>query len=230
MTLFKTLVYKLLGLQEKVLRYRLSKTIGVKHTSKRKQHYADGCTLSLSSLADAEKEQLEAELTNILKAYDYNPQRILEYVKAQGTDVVFAKDASKVLNPIGETEGFIYPAHGSKALYLSLGINRKFSLKTNEMFVLSTGEINKYYFLYHLYNWFAFKHNIAGMDSESQELLKKYLFTNSDTKELQLEEIFKLKDAIKQDKASIEFVIKLCRNYDGAKQALDKLQNGGAKL
>ena len=69
------------------------------------------------------------------------------------------------------------------------------------------------------------------MDSESQKLLKKYLFENSDTKELQLADIYKLKDAIKQDKASIEFVVKLCRNYDGAKQALDKMKNdGSAKL
>ena len=98
------------------------------------------------------------------------------------------------------------------------------------MFVLSKGGINKYYFIYHLYNWYAFKHNIAGMDSSSQELLKKYLFTDADTKTLQLEDIYKLKDAIKQDKASIEFVIKLCRNYDGAKQALEKLKDSGARL
>ena len=69
------------------------------------------------------------------------------------------------------------------------------------------------------------------MERESQELLKKYLFTDSDTKELQLDEIFKLKDAIKQDKASIEFVVKLCRNYYGTKQALKKMQtDGSAKL
>ena len=66
------------------------------------------------------------------------------------------------------------------------------------------------------------------MDTESQELLKKYLFTDADTKELQLAEIFKLKDAIRQDKASIEFVVKLCRNYEGAKQALDKMKNDGS--
>ena len=66
---------------------------------------------------------------------------------------------------------------------------------------------------------------------ESQELLKKYLYSESDTKELQLADIYKLKDAIQQDKASIEFVVKLCRNYEGAKKALNKLTNqGGAKL
>ena len=35
----------------------------------------------------------------------------------------------------------------------------------------------------------------------------------------------------KQDKASIEFVIKLCRNYDGAKSALEKLRSeSGTKI
>ena len=224
----KNLLYFLLLLQEKFLRLRLTKTIGVKNTSKRKCHYSQNCTLDLNTMADAEKQELEEKIINILKTYDYKPERILEYVKSQGTQVVFLKDAKKFLNPILENEGFIYPAKGVKALYLSLAVNRTFALKTKEMFILSKGEINKYYFIYHFYNWFAFKNDISGMDCESQELLKKYLFSDSDTKELQLSEIFKLKDAIKQDKASLEFVINLCRNYDGAKQALEKMKNEGS--
>ena len=231
MQLLKDIIYGILSIQEKFLRLRLSKTIGIKNNSKRKQHFSNGCTIDLNSIADIEKQQLEDELTNILKTYDYEPVKILEYVKKQGTEVKFIKDAKKLLNPIGENEGFIYPSRGSKALYLSLAVYGAFKFKTKEMFILSEGEINKYYFIYHLYNWFAYKHNIAGMDIESQELLKKYLFTSADTKELQLAEIFKLKDAIQEDKASIEFVIKLCRNYDGAKQALSKMKNeGSAKL
>ena len=231
MQLLKDIIYKVLELQEKVLRARLSKTIGAKNSSARKRRFIDGCTLDLNTMADAEKQDLEAKLTNILKTYDYNPLRILDYVKSQGTNVVYLKNAKKILEPIAENEGFIYPQKGAKALYLSLGINRKPALKTSEMFVLSNGEINKYYFIYHFYNWYAFKHNIAGMDTESQDLLKKYLFTGSDTKDLQLYEIYKLKDAIRQDKASIEFVVKLCRNYEGARQALNKMHNeGSAKL
>ena len=230
MKLFNNILYKILSVQEKILRHRLSKTIGAKNFSKRKRHYSNGCLLDLSSLADTEKQKLEEELTLILQKNEYDPKKILEYIKKQGTSVYLLQKASKILNPIGENEGFIYPAKGSKALYLSLSINKKFALKTDEMFVLSKGGINKYYFIYHLYNWYAFKHNIAGMDSSSQELHKKYLFTDADTKTLQLEDIYKLKDAIKQDKASIEFVIKLCRNYDGAKQALEKLKDSGARL
>lgn len=229
--MLKNLIYFLLSLQEKILKYRLSKTLGVKNTSKRKRHYSNGCTLDLNSMAELEKQQLEEEINLILKQYNYEPKKILEYIEAQGTKVYFVEKASKLLNPIGENEGFIGPATGSLALYLSLATEKKPSFKTNEMFILSKGEINKYYFIYHFYNWFAFKHNIAGLDAESQKLLKKYLFGEGDTKELQLAEIYKLKDAIKQDKASIEFVVKLCRNYDGAKQALDKMKNdGSAKL
>ena len=231
MQLFKSLLYKILGLQEKYLRYRLSKTIGVKNTSKKKRHYFNGGLLDLSTLAESEKQKLEEELTRILKEADFEPEKLLEYIKVNGTKVYRIENAGSILNPIGENEGFIYPAKGRRALYLSLALDKKMSFKTDEIFVLSKGEINKYYFIYHFYNWYAFKHNIAGMDSESQELLKKYLFETPDTSELQLADIYKLKDAIRQDKASIEFVIKLCRNYEGAKQALNKLKDeGGANL
>lgn len=217
--MLKKIIYGILSIQEKILKHQLSKTLGVKNKSKRKRHYSVGCTLDLNTMADCEKQKLEEEIVLLLKKYNYEPLELLKYIEKQGTKVFFIDKASKLLNPIGENEGFIYPAKGSLAMYLSLATNKKPALKTDEMFVLSKGEINKYYFIYHFYNWFAFKHGIAGMDSESQKLLKKYLFEDVDTKNLQLADIYKLKDAIKQDKASIEFVVKLCRNYDGAKQA-----------
>ena len=70
------------------------------------------------------------------------------------------------------------------------------------------------------------------MDSDSQELLNKYLFTSTDEdfSNLQLADIYKLKDAIKQDKSAIEFVFKLCQHYEGAKNALEKIKNSGANL
>ena len=100
------------------------------------------------------------------------------------------------------------------------------------MFVLTNGEINKFYFIYHFYNWYAYKHGVSGLDNESQELLKKYLFdaTEEDFSKLQLSDIYKLKDAIKYDKASIEFVFRLCRQFEGTKKALEKLKNSGANL
>lgn len=231
MQLFKDLIYAILSIQEKILKFRLSKTLNVKNTSKKKTHYYKGFSVTLSTLAANEKQQLEEELNLILKKYNYVPEEILKYVQKQGTKVILSDKAPNFLNPIGENEGFIYPAKGAKALYLSLAFEKKITIKTNEMFILSKGAINKYYFIYHLYNWFAFKHNIAGLDPESQKLLKKYLFETNETTSLQLSDIYKLKDAIHQDKAAIEFVIKLCRDIEGTKQALKKIQTeGSAKL
>lgn len=231
MSLFKDIVYFILSVQEKILTKRLNKTLGIKNSSKRKKYFANGCSLSLDSLAESEKIKMEEELSLILKSCKYEPLEVLDYIQKHGTKVFYI-ESSKSLNSIGENEGFIYPYKGHKALYLSLLTQKKFSLKTNEMFVLTKGEINKYYFIYHFYNWYAFKHGIAGMDTESQELLKKYLFSSSEDeiKNLQLSEIYKLKDAIKQDKLAIEFVFKLCQQYEGAKKALEKLQDKGANL
>ena len=228
MKLLENIIYNILSLQEKFLRQRLSRTLGAKTASKRKRRYSNGCLLDLNSIAESKKQRYEEELTLILKNCDYDPQKILEYISKQGTMVYYIDKASSKLNPIGEYEGFIYPAKGLRALYLSLTISKKPSFKTGEMFILSKGVINKYYFIYHFYNWYAFKHNISGLDRNSQELLKKYLYEESDTKQMQLSEIYTLKDAIKQDKAAIEFVIKLCRNYDGTKQALEKIKNNGS--
>ena len=182
-------------------------------------------------MADSEKQKMEEELALILKTAQYNPTEVLEYIKKHDTEVFYI-DNARSLNSIGENEGFIYPQKGSKALYLSLLFTKKFRLKTKEMFILTKGEINKYYFIYHFYNWYAFKHGIAGLDTESQELLKKYLFDakEEDFNKLQLSDIYKLKDAIKQDKSAIEFVFKLCRNYEGAKQAMEKLKDKGAQI
>lgn len=230
MNIFKNILYTLLSIQEKMLRLRLSKTIGIKDSSARKRKFIDGCFLDLNTLAENQKQKFEQELSMLLDKAEYDPEKLLRYIEVQGTKVIRFDNASKFLQTIGENEGFILPKNGAQALYLSLAFFKKINFKTNEMFILSNGEISKYYFIYHFYNWFAYKNNILGMEPEAQNLLRKYLFEESDTKSLQLADIYKLKDAIRQDKASIEFVIKLCRNYDGAKQALNKLKNDGARI
>ena len=231
MNVIQNVIYFILSIQEKFLRARLNKTLGVQRVSKRKKLYRDGCLLDINSLAEQEKNQMEEELSLLLKQTNYEPEKLLEYVEKQGTKVYYIKNP-KHLYSIGENEGFIYPQNGAKALYFALLTGQKFTLKTDEMFVLSRGQINKFYFVYHLYNWYAYKHGISGMDSESIALLNKYLFNASDEEigKLQLADIYKLKDAIKQDKASVEFVIKLCRNLEGSQKAFEKLTDGGTNI
>lgn len=227
MKIFKNIIYFIISLQEKILTKRLSKTLGAKNTSSRKKFYGNGILVSLDSIAESEKTKMEEELMLIVKTAEYNPVEILKYIENHDTKVFYI-ESSKQLYSIGENEGFIYPQKGFKALYLSMLTEKSFKLKTDEMFILSKGEINKYYFMYHFYNWYAYKHGIQVLDTESQELLKKYLFESNDLRKLQLSDIYRLKDAIKQDKSAIEFVIKLCKEKDGSKQALEKLKDEGA--
>ena len=227
MKIFKNIIYFIISLQEKILTKRLSKTLGAKNTSSRKKFYGNGILVSLDSIAESERTKMEEELMLIAKTAEYNPVEILKYIENHDTKVFYI-ESSKQLYSIGENEGFIYPQKGFKALYLSMLTVKSFKLKTDEMFILSKGEINKYYFMYHFYNWYAYKHGIQGLDTESQELLKKYLFESNDLSKLPLSDIYRLKDAIKQDKSAIEFVIKLCKEKDGSKQALQKLKDEGA--
>ena len=133
---------------------------------------------------------------------------------------------------MGISEGFIYPLKGFKAMYLSSIIKKKLCFKTKEIFVMGTGEINKYFFVYNFYNWYTFKHGIAGIDAESFELLNKYLYeaSDKDINSLHLADIYKLKDAIKQDKSAIDFVIKLCKQQESSKKSLDKIKDSGANI
>ena len=231
MSFIKNIMFFIFSLQEKLLSSELKDTLGVKNISKRKTRFYEGCFLSLDSLAESEKEKMEEELRLILKSSNYDPIEVLKYLQTHDTEIFYI-DKAKYLHSIGENEGFIYPQNGAKALYLSLLTQKKISFKTKEMFVLTKGEINKYYFIYHLYNWYTFKHNITGVDAQTQQLLNKYLFNSSDEdiKKLQLSEIYKLKDAIKQDKSAIEFVFRLCQDTEGIKKAFDKITDDGASL
>jgi len=231
MNIIKNIIFTILSIQENLLRASLKKTIGIKNTSKRRSIRQNGCFLTLETLAEAEKTRMEEELGLILKQASYEPEQLLDFVKSQGTPVYYI-DNPNILYSVGENEGFIYPQKGAKALYISSITTKNFKLNTPDMFILSKGKINKFYFIYHFYNWYSFKHGISGMDSESITMLNKYLLnaTDEEINKLQLADIYKLKDAIKQDKASIEFVFKLCRDMEGAQKAFGKLKNGGADI
>lgn len=231
MNFVEKIIYSILNLEERFLKKRLEKTLDVKNSSKRKKVFQGGCLLSFDSVAEDEKNKMEEELKLILKQTGYTPEKLLEYIKNQGTPVYYIKFPSMIYN-IKENEGFIYPQKGLKALYLSFLTAKKIKFKTGEMFVLSEGVINKFYFIYHLYNWYAYKHGISGIDADSVSMLNRYLFNaaDEDIEKLQLADIYKLKDAIKQDKSAIEFVFNLCRELEGSKNAFKKLTEDGTSI
>ena len=63
-------------------------------------------------------------------------------------------------------------------------------------------------------------------------MLNKLLYnaTEESINKLKLSDIYKLKNAVEQDKASINFVLKLCQKYDSSKKALEKLKTEGTSI
>ena len=87
MSFYKNLLLFVLSVQEKFLAQKLNKTLGVKHFSKRKNKYNNGCLLTLEAIAESEKQKMEEELFLILKSYNYDPKEILNYIEKHDTKV-----------------------------------------------------------------------------------------------------------------------------------------------
>jgi hypothetical protein len=230
MGLIKNCLMFIFSAQEKFIRFSLRKTFNSPKQKKRKKIYGKGYLLSLDSVADVEKNQMEEELTLIIKNTNATQEGILNYIQEQGTPVFYLKN-SFIIDMFNE--GFNYPERGLKGLLASLILNKKLSFKIDEFMIIpSEQRLNLYILIYHLYNWFAFKHGIAGVDAQTQRLLNKYLYnaTEADFSKLNLSDIYSLKDAISQDKAAIEFIFKLFQKTEGSKQALEKLKDNGTVI
>ena len=82
--------------------------------------------------------------------------------------------------------------------------------------------------LHQFHKWCAFKKDLPGFDEKSQALFKENLNKMSDGKDLSVEEIIALKEAIARDAQAAEFVIQLAKESDGVKNALNKIKNDGS--
>lgn len=226
MNLLKNFILLILSIQEKIL----TKSLKTKKSFRDLKVLQNKVTMAFNSIEESERQKIEEDLMLILKSSNFNPKEILNYIKKHDTDILYTK-TSKILNVIGLNTGFIVPLEGIKALILSFFYKKKIAFKTPELFILPYTEIDKYNFIYHFYNWYAFKHNLAGLDYKTQQILNKFLYnTNEDLSKFQLNEIINLKNAIKQDKYAIDFVLKLCQEMDSSQKALEKIKNGGANL
>lgn len=220
-------------------RQKLEKTINklkprTYTNSSNKTHINASEVMTLTTQTDKILDILDEEVKNIVKACQTNPENLLSYVQQHGTDVFKIPYADIVLSKIGEEEGFIVPLNGLKALYLNFltsilnGQKMNISFKTKEMFVLRDMKINVYYMLHQFHKWYAFKKDLPGFDEKAQTLFKENLNKMTDGKELSIEEIIALKEAIARDAQAAEFVVQLAKENDGVKNALNKIKNDGS--
>ena len=179
-----------------------------------------------SCIFEDRKKEVEKKVENIVKKAKNNPYKLIGYVEKHGTNVYKIKNADKILALINETEGFITPKKGIKALYLNLIINKKFSFKFRECFIIRDLALDPYCMIHQFYTWYAFKSGFAGYEYETQEKFNN-LINSKDKKEkidnFSISDILALKEAIHRDIEAIDFVIKLAKNSDGAKAAFQKM-------
>ena len=89
--------------------------------------------LTLNSQTKLKIEDVKKNIANISKELDYNPEKILEFIKNSNTEIKILNNANKLLKLIGEEEGFITELQGFKALYVNTLIKNGFYHNTKPL-------------------------------------------------------------------------------------------------
>jgi len=167
------------------------------------------------------------KVEHILDKYKSDPKKLIEYIKGAKTPIYLVKNPENILSKIHEEEGFIMPQKGLSALYLNLILNKKISLNTPEMFIISK-DFSSYLFCYEFYKWYCYKTGVKGYEQETQIKFKK-VFNFSQTPEidnLTFDEIIDLKTAIKRDIEAIEFVKNYSKKHSQSSKVFGNLKQG----
>lgn len=229
----------IIDLQSKILgkKSRIHcKSIGSNRTSTRVITHC--ASLELNTKTQKGKEKLENNLRLILKKYDNDPEKLIGFVERSGTKVYSIPCAKRILKAIGCEEGFINANSGAKGLYINLiisilgGEKKKISQKSEAVFIFDKVLPDKHIVIQQFHKWYAMKLNLPGFDETSQNNFQKFLEPGNDNqiKDLTIDEILGLKDAIARDVEAISFVVELAKSTSGAKNALKKISTGGASV
>lgn len=232
--IFKEIKYFFLSQQEKNIQNKLKKTTKRSFTNKTsKTIFGTAANVTLNTETQKLIELVRTNVSTIIKKVDCNPEELLNYVKAANTPVYKINNADKLLGFIQEEEGIIYEQEGITALYLSIITGQGIKFKTQPMFILRDGEIDKYYMLHHFYRWYSIKSNLPGFEYSVQKKFKQFIVDNSDEmlKKFTMEDIVALKEAIARDQEATEFVLEYTKQVEGSKNVIDKIKNsGGANI
>ena len=229
--LFKKIKYFLLSQKESFLQKKLQHTTKRSFISgKTKRIMTTGADLTFNNETLKIIENVKSGVENIVKKANGDADKLLDYVKAAKTKVYFLNNADKFLNLIKEEEGLLCEHKGIEALYLSVITGQGFKFKTEPMFVIRKGKIDNNYFLHHFYRWYSLKSGLEGFDYETQKLLKQFLYGNSEylIKNLSMQQMIALKEAITRDNEATDFVLKYTKSKDGATNVINKIRNDGS--
>lgn len=222
---------------QKLIERALNKKSKMKQKSASRKALNNAASFELTGEAEKSKNKLENAMQIILKKFGDNPDALLAFVEKNGTEVYKLPSADKFLRLIGYEQGFVIPSKGFKSFYINTiiaifaGRKIKLSLETEPKFIISKNPIEKYFMIQQFYKWYAKKLDLPGFEPETQDILQKFLnLGDEDIKNLSVEEILELKEAIARDVESIDFIVDMAKNTEGSKNALKKMTDGGASV
>lgn len=230
---FKKIKYLQLSILERFLSKKLQPHMQKSFSDSSKKTVLAGAeTLILQSESKNKITQTRNNVADISKSCNMNPQKLLEYIEAKGTKIIRTKNAVKLLGKIGENEGLITELQGAKAFFINICFLKKFSLHTQPMFIMGTGEIEYYYLLREFYKWYSLNMGLGGFNFSAQENFKKYMINinHPHFKSMNYKQMLELKEAIARDSEANEFVIELLKEKDGSENIFKKLSSGGGTI
>lgn len=224
--LFRQTSLFLMRCQEQVLTFRLTFFLN------RNKKYLKNSNLKITAENDSKKEQLNAELKNILKTYKNDVSLILDYITKHNTKVYKLKDSKSTLAKFGEEPGLIPAYSGVKAFVINLLLFKRIDFNTKPMFIIEDGDIDIYFLIQQFHKWYFMQNGVSGYDEKAQTLLRQVNKGNTAIiDKLSPADINLLKEAVSRDVESISFVEQYARETAGSKKALDKIKNGlGASI
>ena len=219
----------MLNMQGQFLQKRLVKRLG--YTPKK---IIEGCTVDISQAEKDKRAKVDTEVRGLLKQLNNDVEKVSEYLEKHNVPIYRVKFAKKVLNKIGEEDGFISERTGLRALFINLITGQGIKFKTGSIIVTEDEEPDIYNFIHYLHKWYAKNEGMEGFDEKSQRLLQKFNIAGNQeslVNRLSLPQIEGLKQAIARDVQSIEFVSQYSKENAGAKKALEKMkEDGGANI
>ncbi|OGI01347.1 MAG: hypothetical protein A2Y25_02505 [Candidatus Melainabacteria bacterium GWF2_37_15] len=194
-------------------------------------------SLSIDGEQRVIKEEINKQAREVLKNAIDKPEILLDFIKSKGTQIVKSKHIHKILLLFGETEGFITPMKGIKALLFTTVINMfspvklKAGFSTPAIFALNDEPVNIYILAHQFHLWLSYINNLPGFEERTLYNFKNFWkqgHQSQDVSYLSVDEIFSLKDIIARELEALSFVKELGREFEGQKKSIKKLREGGS--
>lgn len=219
-------ILKLINFFFKIQEKFLEKKYNTKN-SMYKTQLTSSATLTLSGALEETKNQIKNEIKSLAKN---GLDELIKYAKENGACFYYSKNAKKILKPIDETTGIIFPKKGIKAFYLNLFFAKKISFKTNTIFIFENEKLSPYDILYNFYKWYAYNSKLPGFEDENLSEIKNLDKLENNIEKLNYKDIMGLKQAIARDREAMQFTLDFIKENEGFKNAYNKLKDNGANL